>query len=186
MFVSMAIENHSVYGIIIYGYMERKIAMKYCVTDQPGLFEFHDSEFTLISLGGGELVVSVKYLNIHKHTIQNPSEHDMEIGHAKMNFKGFRKPSYEVGRTWKKDAQGNSYPVGPKIIYFGQEAEEKIREELLDKIAVFDFNKKEDNRYSIDGSGVAPFFTMEFCCDHVIVEWDEYQKKAWYELHRQQ
>lgn len=159
--------------------------MKYCVENQLDLFEFHDSSFSFVSFNGEELLVSVKHLNIHKDTRQNPYDCDMEIDCAKIAFKGFHSPSYEPGRTWKMGADGRSYPLGPQIIYYGQEAESKIIQELQNQITVFDFNKKDDARYYIDGLGLEPFFTMEFCFDSVMVEWDEYRNKAWYELYRQ-
>ena len=53
------------------------------------------------------------------------------------------------------------------------------------QITVYDFDKKDDNRYFIDAFGIEPFFVMEFCLDNVIVEWEKYKNKAWYELHRQ-
>lgn len=159
--------------------------MKYCVENQLDLFEFHDSVFSFVSFNGEELIISVKYLNIHKDIEQNPSAYDMEIECAKITFRGFRSPSYEPGRKWMIGTDGESYPVGPQIVYYGQEAESKILEELQNQIAVYNFDKKDDTRYYIDGCGLELFFTMEFCFGSVVVEWDEYRRKAWYELHRQ-
>lgn len=155
--------------------------MKYCVENQLDLFEFHDSGFSLVRFDDGELVVSVKHLNVHKNTEQNPYNHDLEIECAKITFKGFSSPSYEPGRTWRMGADGEYYPVGPRMIYYGQEAMEIIKKELEEQIFVFDFDKKDDIRYFIDGFGIEPFFTMAFCFDSVLVEWDEYKQKAWYE-----
>ena len=62
--------------------------MKYCAENQLELFEFHDARLELIRFGGGELVVSAKHLNIHKHTDQNPSDCDMEIACATITFHG--------------------------------------------------------------------------------------------------
>ena len=61
--------------------------MKYNVENQLDLFEFHDSEFSLISFDNDKLIVSVKYLNIHKNSLPNPSDYDMEIENAIITFK---------------------------------------------------------------------------------------------------
>lgn len=71
-----------------------EIAMKYRVENLLDIFEFHDSDFTLVHFGGEELIVSVKHLNIHKNTEQNPSEYDMEIECSRITFNGFHVPSY--------------------------------------------------------------------------------------------
>ena len=39
-----------------------EIAMKYRVENLLDIFEFHDSDFTLVHFGGEELIVSVKHL----------------------------------------------------------------------------------------------------------------------------
>lgn len=159
--------------------------MRYCVENRLDMFEFHDAEFLLTNYDGTDLTVSAKHLNIHKATLHNPSDCDMEIECAKISFQGFHSPSYEPGRTWKKGEDGEYYPVGPHVIFSGKEAEEKILEALQDQITVYDFSKKDDGSYYVDGIGNEPFFTMGFCFDKVIIEWDTYRKKAWYELHRQ-
>lgn len=159
--------------------------MKYRVKNQLNLFEFHDAEFSFVSFNGQELVVEAKYLNIHKNTEPNPSEYDMEIESARITFNGFHTPSYEPGRTWKTDADGKSRPVGPEIIYLDKKAEERIIEELQNHISVYEFSRKEDARYFIDSCGIEPFFTIGFGFKSSIVEWDQYRKKAWYELHKQ-
>lgn len=159
--------------------------MRYRAENQLELFEFHDSMFSLVSFDGENLIVSVKHLNIHKDTEQNPFDYDMEIDYAAITFRGFRAPSYEPGRAWEMGADGKSYPKGPQVIYHDEDATEKITEELQHQIMVYDFNRKDGSRYFIDGCGIEPFFTMEFCFDSVIVEWNDYRKKAWYELHRQ-
>lgn len=159
--------------------------MKYRAENQLELFEFHDSDFSLVSLCGEELTMSARHLNIHKATAQNPSAQDMEIARARIVFKGFRAPTYEPGRAWETDAEGNSHPVGPRVVFEGKEAEEKIVQELQKEFAVFDFGQKEEGRYYLDGCGIEPFFTMEFHFDSVLVEWEEYSQKAWYERYHQ-
>lgn len=159
--------------------------MKYCAENQLELFEFHDARLELIRFGGGELVVSAKHLNIHKHTDQNPSDCDMEIACATITFQSYCAFSYEPDRTWETGADGKSCPIGPEVLYRGQEAEERILAEFKRGIEVFSFGKADGARYYVEGFGTVPFFTMEFGFTAVTVAWDAYAKKAWYELHRQ-
>lgn len=159
--------------------------MKYCVENDLSLFEFHDSDFSFVSYDGRDLVVSVQHLNIHKETEQNPADCDMEIDTAQIAFKNFHSATYEPGRTWEVGEDGESYPVGPRVIFSGKEAMERIVEELRNGFAVMHFEKEDNGGYSIGGCGVEPYFTIEFDFDCVTVSWDAYKKKAWYELHRQ-
>ena len=158
--------------------------MKFCVENDLSLFEFHDSTFSYAGYDGRDLVISASMVNIHKDTPQNPSGYDMEIASAQITFQNFNSATYEPGRVWKKGEDGNSYPVGPRVVFQDQDAIDRILAELRNKITVYHF-EKEDRGYSIGGCGIEPYFTMEFDFDSVVVCWDEYKKKAWYERHRQ-
>ena len=158
--------------------------MKFCVEDDLSLFEFHDSTFSLVDYDGTDLVISASAVNIHKDTPQNPSDRDMEIASARITFKTFHSAAYEPGRSWKTGEDGKSYPVGPRVVYTGQDGINRILEELKNKIAVYHF-KEENQGYSIGGCGIEPYFTIEFDFDGVVVCWDEYKNKAWYERHCQ-
>ena len=158
--------------------------MKYCVENDLSIFEFHDSVFSYVSFDGTDLIVSASMVNIHKDTPQNPSEHDMEITSAQITFKNFHSATYEPGRAWGTDENGKSYPVGPRVVFSAQDAIDRILEELQNEITVYHFEKEECG-YSIGGCGIEPYFEIEFNFDSVVVCWDEYKKKAWYELHRQ-
>lgn len=159
--------------------------MKYSAENDLSLFEFHDAEFSLVSFDGRDLVVSASYVNIHKDAPQNPEDYDMEIASAQITLRNFHSATYEPGRAWKRDAQGNSYPVGPQIIYSGQEAMDRILAELKYPLTVYHFEKEEKGGYSIGGCGEEPYLTIEFDFDDISICWDEYAKKAWYERHRQ-
>lgn len=158
--------------------------MKFCVENDLSIFEFHDSEFALVSYNGSDLVISASMVNIHKNTPQNPLDCDMEIASANITFKRFHSAVYEPGRVWKTGEDGTPHPVEPRIVYSGQNGIDRFLEELKNKIAVYHF-EKEERGYSIGGCGIEPYFTIEFDFDGVTVCWDEYKKKAWYELHRQ-
>ena len=158
--------------------------MKYCVENDLTLFEFHDSSFSLVSFDGKDLVISASMVNIHKNTPLNPSDCDMEIAFAQITFKNVTAATYEPGRAWKTDEDGNAYPASPQVIYRDRDAMDHILEELRYKIWVYHFEKEEGRGYSIGGCGIEPYFTMEFDFDSVVVCWDEYKKKAWYEQHQ--
>ena len=158
--------------------------MKYCVKNDLSIFDFHDSIFSLISYDGTSLVISAENVNVHKSTFQNPSDYDMEITSAQITFQNFNSATYEPGREWKTDEDGKSSPVGPQIIFCDKEAIDRILEELQQKLTVYYFEREECG-YSIGGFGIEPYFEIRFAVDGVTVSWDEYKKKAWYELHRQ-
>ena len=157
--------------------------MKFCAKDDLSIFEFHDAEFSLVSFDGNNLVISASMVNIHKNTPQNSSKFDMEIASAKITFENFHTATYEPGREWAKDEEGNSYPIGPQVIFNGQEALDRIIDELKNGIVVLHFVKEEICGYSVGGIGIEPYFEIKFHFDSVAVCWDEYKKKAWYELH---
>lgn len=159
--------------------------MKFCIQNNLSLFEFHDSTFSLVSYNGTDLVVSASMVNIHKDTPQNPSDYDMEIASAQITFQNFNSATYEPGRSWKTDENGKSYPVGPQVIFCGKDAIDRILEELQNELTVYHFEKEDGRGYSIGGCGIEPYFEIKFDFDGVAVCWDEYKKKAWYELHRQ-
>ncbi len=159
--------------------------MKYRAENDLSLFEFHDSRFSFVSFDGTDLTISADFLNIHKCTEQNPSDYDMEIECAQITFRNFHSPSYEPGKAWKTGADGKEHPVGPRVVFSGQEAMDKILKELQNQITVYEFGKTDDGSYYIDGSGIEPFFTMTLCFDNTEIMWDAYKKKAWYEAHKQ-
>ena len=158
--------------------------MKFCVANDLSLFEFHDATFSFVAFDGRDLTISAKGVSIHKNTPQNPSNVDMELALAHITFQNFHSATYEPGRSWKTGEDGQSYPVGPRIIYTHQEAIDKIIAELQEGLEVFHFEKEEKGGYSIGGCGIEPYFTIEFDFDSVIISWNECNKKAWYELHR--
>lgn len=134
--------------------------MKYCVENDLNLFEFHDSVFSFVGFDGKDMVISVKHLNIHKCTEQNPSEYDMEIECAQITFQVFHSPTYEPGRVWEQGSDGKSYPVGPRIVFSGQEAIDRILEELQNNLSVYHFEKEDNGIYSIGGCGIDPILRL--------------------------
>lgn len=158
--------------------------MQYQSVDRLQDFEFHDSYWTMDHCEGDQFVIWIENLNTHKGTAQNNTDSDMEVKRAKVTFKGFAVRTFEPGRAWKVDENGESYTDDPLIIYKEAEACDKWIAELQRGHTVYDL-AHEENVYSIGASGDCPYFSVEFAFDTVTVEWDAYSKKAWYELHRQ-
>ena len=155
--------------------------MKYQSADILRDFEFHDAYFKLEKFESGTLIISVQHLNIHKNTDQNPYTTDMEIEMARITFQGFCTKSFEPGRTWKQDVNGDFYTNEPQVIFEGNTAEENLLNELRAGATVYEFGTLENGNYYFDGAGDEPWFQAQFLFHSVAIEWDEYRKPAWYE-----
>ena len=154
--------------------------MKYTSTDRLCDFEFHDADFTLDVHDGWKLGVWADHLNIHADAQQNPFDTDMEIDRAYIIFENFNLISYEPGRTWKQNENGELYTDEPQITHHGDEALKHFTEQLTHSVWVYDFDITSDNMYFIDGSAIEPFFTAYFTFDKITIEWDDYRQQAWY------
>lgn len=161
--------------------------MKYRVENQLDLFEFHDSEFSLIGFDKKDLTVSVKHLNIHKDAKENPHDCDMEISSANIYFQNTHILSFEPMRAYQLDAGGNWYTDEPQIIFTGKDAEEKFISELKNGFSINCIDIRQFGEHTtieISTNALECFFAT-FSFSNVIVEWDSYRRKAWYELHKQ-
>ena len=155
--------------------------MKYISTNIFSDFELHDAFFKLESFDSNTLTITVRYLNIHKNTEQNPCDTDMEIEIAYITFNNFQPISFEPGRTWKQDANGKLYTDEPQVLFEGKISEEKLIHELQTGATVYEFGTLENGNYYFDGAGDEPWFQMQFLFNSATVEWDEFRKPAWYE-----
>lgn len=157
----------------------------YKSVNHPELFEFHDSVFELGYVDGKDIAVRVHGLNISKRTEQNPKGYDLEIKKAQILFRGIDDLSYDPGRTWRMDEHGNSVPLGPEIIFRGEEALEKLIKDLQEGVEIFSHTIIDGDHYKIDAQGNDPFFQISFKAQDFVVEWDEYRGPAWYEVMKQ-
>ena len=158
--------------------------MHYSSTNRLQDFEFHDAGLLLISWENNRLVVSAKYLNVHKDAAPNNADADMEISEARITFSGFQIQEFEPSRTWKRDENGQSYTDDPLIIHTEVVARSMFENELKNSITVTGI-ALENDIYELGAIGIEPYFTVRFRFSDVEIEWDDYSKKAWYELHRQ-
>lgn len=127
-------------------------------------FEFNDAGFKFESFDNQNLVVTARYLNIHKSAEQNPYSKDMEIELARITFQGIHFISFES-----------------QEIYDGKIAEEKILSNLRSGIIVWKFGVLDNGNYCFDGAGDEPWFEAQFSCESAFIEWDAYKNPAWYE-----
>ena len=161
--------------------------MKYRVENNLDLFEFHDAELSFACFDENKLTISAKHLNVHKNTEENPCDDDMEIDLAEFVFSEFDVISFEPMRAHQVDDDGNWYTNEPQIIYSNKEAEKHFLNEIKNGITIncIDICKKEKKTYVELSTYAQTCFFVTFAFDEVFVEWDEYCKKAWYELHKQ-
>ena len=158
--------------------------MHYSLNNRLQDFEFHDAKLSLISWEDNRLVVSAKYLNVHKDAAPNNADADMEISEARITFSGFQIKEFEPSRTWKTDENGKSYTDDPLIIHTGAIARSMFENELKNSITVMGI-VLENDIYDLGALGIDPYFSARFTFSDVEIAWDDYRKKAWYELHRQ-
>lgn len=158
--------------------------MQYCSTNRLQDFEFHDSELSFVSWKDNRLIVSAKYLNVHKDAAPNNSGTDMEISEARITFYGFELKEFEPSRTWKTDENGQSYTDDPLIIHTNSTAHKMFEAELQNSITVMGI-VCDDGVYELGACGIDPYFSVRFIFSDVDIEWNDYRKKAWYELHKQ-
>lgn len=158
--------------------------MKYRLENRPEDFEFHDALFSLIHADDKKWIMSAKHLNSHKNTEQNPTEFDMEIDEATITFTDVSVSVYKAGGDLVKDINGNTRRE-ECILLEGTDAKNKFLAILEEPIIVLYFGTDDNARYILEGCGTESFFTVEFNFENIIVEWNGYCKKAWYELQKQ-
>ena len=110
--------------------------MHYSSTNRLQDFEFHDSELYFVSWEDNRLIVSAKYLNVHKDAAPNNWGTDMEIAEARITFYGFELKEFEPGRAWKTDADGKHYTDEPLIVHTDLIARKMFEDELRNSIRV--------------------------------------------------
>lgn len=162
---------------------ERSKKMKYSSTRFDD-FEFHDSELSFVLWDSSRLIVTAKYLNVHKDAATNNTDTDMEILEARITFHGIQVKAFEPSRIWKTDDNGNSYTDDPLVIYTENDAHDMLEKELRNSITVMGITY-DNGLYELGAVGIDPYFSVRFTFSEIEVEWDDYRKKAWYELHKQ-
>lgn len=157
-------------------YPDKLKNMQHCLVDRLDAFEFHDAELSLILGDNNRLIVSAKYLNIHKDAAPNNPETDMEIAEARVTFGGLRIIEFEPSRTWKKDENGNSYSDEPLVIHTDSVAKDMFENELRNKIIVLRMDT-DNGICELLACGIDPCFSVRFDFASVRVEWNDYRGK---------
>ncbi len=146
-------------------------------------FEFHDAKCTLHFYNENTLSFFVQHLNIHHNAEQNPFDDDMEIGTAVMTLEGFHLQSFCTDNSLIIDEKGKQSTV-PPAVFKGENALDKLLDELQSEIWIFDLGQMDQTAYYMDAGAIEPFFTLVFSFDRVTIEWDSYLQKAWYTQRR--
>ena len=161
--------------------------MNHIIKNDLDVFSFHDAELRLKNYDQKTLVVNVSHLNISKESKENPFEYDIEIKSAVMTFDEIEINYLEPMVGYKIDENGNYYTDKEKVIYKSEEARNRLLDALkkgVDINCIDVTHKSVRTAIEMSTCGNEMFF-VGFSFADVTVEWDEYLKKAWYELHRQ-
>ena len=142
------------------------------VSDRLSDFEFHDAQFTACNIAENRFTAQVKFLNIRSNAPQNPFDNDMEIEDAQIVLDGFNVISYEHGRAWKTDENGEMYTKEPQLILQGESALQAFNAQLNGRIIIFDFDKYDETAWFFDAIADDPFFTLVFTFESITVSWD--------------
>lgn len=153
--------------------------MQYKAENQIDIFEFHDAELSIVGFEENTLVFSAAHLNIHKHTEQNPGDHDLEIERAVLRFEHIENVTFENRRPIE-----NGKPVGEQIVLEGADAVKEMLFGFAKGVRIFALFEK-DRRIIMDciTDGIEAdfaFFTVAFAPQATSVEWDAYIGPAWY------
>ena len=151
--------------------------MKYRVENKLDLFEFHDSEFSLVSFDKKDLVVSAKHLNINEDAKENPHDCDMEISLANIYFHNIHILSFEPMRAYQLNDDGNWYTDEPQTIFTGKDAEEKFINELKNGFSINDIDIREFGMHTtieISTTNSPKCFFATFSYSNVTIEWNAY------------
>jgi len=160
-------------------HLDESNGMQYYLVNRLEDFEFHDADLSLIFWDDNRLIVTAKYLNIHKDAAPNNPDTDMELSEARITFCGFRIKEYIPSRTLKEDENGNFYTDEPLVIHTDSVAKEMFENELRNKITVLEMDVDNDS-YKLIADGIDPCFSVRFDFDSVRIEWKDYRGKAWY------
>lgn len=158
--------------------------MQYFLNNRLSDFEFHDTEFFLNSYENDTLCVTAKHLNLHKGTKENPNDCDMEIKNAEISFQNVQIFSFAPLQAYKISKDGNRYADERPIVHTGAEAKQKVITALKNGISLNCIAIRKDKDLYFLELTANDGFVAEICFQNVIVAWDEYIGKAWYELYK--
>lgn len=100
--------------------------MKYISKNRTDDFEFHDTAIVSSRREKGALILSTRYLCVHKNSENNPYDLDMELSLAKITFQDFKIKSYkEIGYTRHDPNTGTETKIADISLY-GTEAEKSL------------------------------------------------------------
>lgn len=158
--------------------------MRYSSIDRIRDFEFHDSVLTLVSWDSNCLTVSAESLNVHKDAAPDNEGADMEISKAFITFSDIKIIEFEPSRAWMQDENGKMYTEDPLVVHSCEIARNMFENELKNSIRLTGITP-DNGFYELGAIGLDPYFSVRFVFSSVEIGWDDYNGRAWYELHKQ-
>lgn len=155
--------------------------MKYLSLNRLSDFGYHDAVLCLKNHENHHLCVTAKYLNIHKNVQENPYHYDMEIASAEMTFENIEICCLKTMEVYCFHDDGSRYLEEPKIVYTGAKAEEELIAALKKGIRLDCIAVSKDGDINVLELTALDGFVAEICFENVVIQWDEYCGKAWYE-----
>lgn len=154
--------------------------MKYTLKDRLEEFEFHDSEWKLISWEQ-DLIFSAHAVNLHRSMIPESPEKDLQLAEARITLSGFEIKELIPSRTFRKNENGEWVTDEPLVVYTGEAAKNVFIEELKHEIRVLIWEQNKAGIYELRACGIDPFLSVNCTFTSSLVEWDAYKGEAWYE-----
>lgn len=148
-------------------------------------FEFHDSRLRLLSWDCWKLVVRAECLIVRGDAAPNHAGMDKEIDEARLTFTGFQLNEWRWDEI-KTAADGVLLCIMPPVLYQGEKAHTAFEQALKSGLTVLSLTRDREE-YELEAivGGIRPYATVRFCCSSIEMEWEDFHKKAWYELKKQ-
>ncbi len=144
-------------------------------------FDYHDAKLSFKHYENHTLCVTAKHLNIHKGIKENPYTFDMEIASAEVSFQNVQIESFELLPLYELDDSGNWSLKKMPPPRQCQQAEELLIAALKKGISINCIDVCSKNQRTFLELTASEGFVAVFSFDDVLICWDEYCQKAWYE-----
>lgn len=160
--------------------------MKYISIDELNYFDFHDAQLQKIDIDCDSLRWRLSSLNATTQNSQNSFNEDMCIKEAEVIFEHFNIEEivFEAYKVYDSD---NNLIESVEAIAANPNEYDNIFKKTLDSYCYIysmeELSKLEDKKnmvcFNIDGGAGDYYITLSFYKS--IVQWNEYNGKAWYE-----
>lgn len=159
--------------------------MKYQAVNQLQLFEYHDAELTDVCVDDTVLRCKASGINIHADAPQNPYDTDMCIDDARVTLYGFCLHELSYPEIHVTDQHGQKSIVKGYSLT-GEAMQERFNQRKDQCIWVYGLEEgRQGNRICCEiETSTDDFAVAQISFDKVLIEWDAYAGKAWYEKNK--